>query len=218
MNAEEIESFVKVAHSNLIALRTNLLEIGYLFSNPNEVIVRAERCDCDKLNRLEEQHGPLPLILRAWYQTFRCINFSQAESQLFAPDPINSVVGLGYNGVLVLQDIDSAIEMRNQLRRTGIATDRNDEQSQRYLFPTGAIASNCCPKGVWLPDQCVDPVLYDDGGGPVTFSDELKNALDSGGFPFWRKVSMRKQITLPIKHQPKYLDIYDRLKNGFVEF
>jgi len=209
--------FMQEIAENLEALKRNLTNLGYRFAAQNDPILYAESVDQIKLNALADQFGPLPLFFQMWYEHFRSVDFTQHPSQLHSDCP-SPIAGLGYNCVLIFQSIDSAMSMRTLLVEKNIPVERQEKfrAKSSFLFPTGAIASNCCPKGVWIPDESKDPILYDDGAGPISFSCEIRSALEHGGFPFWSKLARRGKSYLPIKHSPDFLQILLLLMQGIV--
>jgi hypothetical protein len=181
ISASDVDSFIRNSMHNLQALQANLTRIGYRFVRAAGPFQFADDQDRAVIGNVEEQLGHIPLLVRRWYETFRYIDFSQDPAQFH--DASALVAGLGYNLSLVFREIESCIQLRDELRRSGIVIDRGEGDNR--LLPFGSSASNCEPKGVWLPDHTVDPILYDDGNGPVSFSAELRTAFRSGGFPFW---------------------------------
>ena len=191
---------------NLALLHGRLADIGYRFASPDAAFVEATAQDASALAQVEQSLGQVPLILRAWYERFHSVNFSQDESQLHGetalsanPDP---VAGLGCNNVLIVLDLQSCLG----LRATLIDNESDSESLVRlqHFLPTGGWASNCDPKGFILPNTGVDGVFYNEGFGNVTFVDELRMAFDAGGFPFWRHLLQTRRRSYPIRVPPDY--------------
>jgi hypothetical protein len=161
---------------------------------------------------VQERLGDFPLLLRRWYTTFRYVDFSQDVEQLH--DQSCPVSGLGYNITLVFYELRECLRLREQLEARGVRVMRGVDR--RQLLPFGAYASNCEPKGVWLPDDSIDPTIYDDGGGDVSFSEELRQAFDAAGFPFWQHMFRRRRLVSPLGFAPEYDRLRDSLQHNLV--
>ena len=179
--ASEVDDFLQRCSHNLRTLQSNLVGIGYHFLRPNGPFQLANDQDREAIGEAEKRFGQLPTLLRRWFETFRYVDFSQDSKQF--DDRSVPLAGLGYNMALVFPEIGYCIQYQGELSQSGRVVRREDG---KHFLPFGTFASNCEPKGVWLPDHLIDPILYDDGGGPVSFSQELRNVFATGGFPFWR--------------------------------
>lgn len=206
----DVDSFLDTCKHNLLTLQENLSNLGYRFLNTSGPLHFADRADCDAIAATQQRFGTIPLLIRRWYQTFRSVDFSQDPRQL--RDPTSAVGGLGYNVTLVLRDINWCTSFRDELIVSGVMVEREAEHT--HLLPFGTFASNCEPKGVWIPDDSVDPAIYNDGGGPVLFSDELRVAFRSGGFPFWDCMLSRRRFTSPLGFSPQYRILRELLRQG----
>lgn len=111
-------------------------------------------------------------------------------------------------------EIAYCIRYEGELRQSGRVIKREDGKN---FLPLGTFAFNCEPKGVWLPDQSVDPVLYDGGRGPVSLSEELRTVFSSGGFPFWAHMFRRRAFVSPLGFSPKYPELREALRKDLVE-
>jgi len=211
MSEDSVARFIQIASDNLSALKQNLVELDYRFAQ-TEPIQYTNDADCGELAKLEESVGPLPLLFRSWYRTFRRIDFSQEYEQLKTPNP-SPVAGLGQNCVLVFLDIPSAHAMRAKL------TEENalPKKDSLYFFPSGEFASNCEPKGIWLPDASIDPPLYNDGNGAITLSTELAHAFAADGFPFWPPLLKRGLRHHGFPNTPRLDEIHHHLCRGLTE-
>jgi len=213
----DITGFIGTATHNLLRLRENLRQLGYRFANPSGPIIFAEEVDRANLRRLEKDYGPLPELYRAWYEKFRLVDFSQEHSQVFS-EYQSDVAGLGYTPTLVWLGIEECISLRESVQGQSVRVDRSMNGELRRLVPIGTVASNCEPKGVWLPDSSIDPVLYDDGGGPVTMSDEIRMTFAHAGFPFWGKWARKRIRSVGLKYTPNFSCIDSTLFAGLVPF
>jgi hypothetical protein len=87
----------------------------------------------------------------------------------------------------------------------------------RRFLPLGGSASNCEPKGFPVPCLGVDAVIYDDGGGPVYFVDELREAFRWGGFPLWGWNLDDPLFYWPGLYRPNFAKILPALREGLLE-
>jgi len=211
-DSDYFDELLADAERSLTRIRMNLDDLGYEFLDPNPIVF-ADETDKAVLNNLESRWGTLPLFYKEWYRRFRNVDFSQASSQLFASEPCD-VAGLGLNMTLVFRDIKSSLILRDELAVSEMEVSRERNGKEQHFMPTGAIASNCEPKGVWLPDATIDPVLFNDGGGPITFTTELRMAIAGCGFPFWVHLFKRRIISLPLKFGPAWKKIEPALRRG----
>lgn len=199
---------VKRCEPALARLHANLCELGYEFANPSGPISHASGTDVLLLGELEEKYGAFPLLFRSWYQTFRYVDFRQSERQLTQPG--SPVSGLGLNCPLVFVALVDMEMLRTDLKQCGYNVGRGSES----FLPTGAMASNCEPKGVWVPSSDIDPVLYDEGAGPISFATEVEMALRAGGFPFWYNIYRKARHISPLGHSPAFPIIFPKLVQG----
>ncbi len=206
------EFFLDSVKSNLFTLKKNLDELGYRFERAEPIRLAGCR-DEQELEDIEARFGSLPALYRAWYLVFHEIDFSQEKSQLFS-NIANDVAGLGLNQSLIFLEIRRAVKMRDELAAEGVRVEMQNDRSVSKLIPTGAIASNCEPKGVWLPNSISDPVLYNEGGGDVTFETEIRDIIAYGGFPFWARMAQRRPPATVLKHCPDWERIYPLLSRG----
>ena len=210
------QEVVDRAYWNLSLLARRLTEMGYEFANPTAVLVLASPGDRARVADVEATQGRLPMILEAWYAKIGSVDFSQAEEQLAGSRSAEGgVAGLGMNAVLVIHSPAAALRLQKELQREESET-VEEGASHGSFFPIGGCASNCEPRGGNLPSSRFDDVIYNDGGGDITFVDELRSAFRWGGFPFWRhKVERPKKIqgTGP---EPDFARLLPKLTEGLV--
>lgn len=208
LTIEDVDSFLQRVEVALVELEAALRDLGYRFENPNgPVQFHESQVALDKLDSIRANYGHLPVLFERLYTRFREVDFSQHPAQLLEPNS-DPVAGLGLNCSLIFLRLeDSAARLKD------IASQPNSGtyfREQSHFIPTGGIASNCTYKGIWVPDASMDPVLFDDGGGPITLSCELANAIRAGGFPFWKHLFTKRRFSSPIRNTP-HASVIERL-------
>lgn len=210
--ASEVDNFLHSCSHNLRIMQSNLVGIGYYFLRPSGPFQPANDQDREVIREAERRFGQFPLLLRRWYETFRYVDFSQDSNQF--EDRSLPIAGLGYNMALMFPEIEYCIQYQSELRQSGSGVSR--ECGNNFL-PFSTFASNCEPKGVWLPDGSVDPIIYDDGGGPVSFSQELRTIFATGGFPFWEHMFRKRRFVSPLGFSPNYPELRNALLKDLVK-
>lgn len=201
-----ISAFFRWSEMALRQLAINLTDLGYEFENEAGPLGFAES---DALVvAVEARFGELPAAYRAFYQTFCFVDFRQAGHQLHTQGA--EVSGLGFNCPLVFEPLYKIDGMRAELAECGVPV----ESEGRHFLPTGSSASNCESKGVWVPSRALDPVLFDEGAGPVSLIEEVRDAILAGGFPFWMSMLRRSRRTSPLGFSPPYPELLPRLLKG----
>lgn len=209
-----IDQFIETARHNLLALQSNLIELGYEFANPRGAVQLADREAKQAVLVFEQRTGQLPALYRRWYESFRCVDFTQKQPQLRDVSG-HRLAGLGLNCPLIFLDVSASLQLQKELEGQGLRI-RNAKGQE--LIPLGGSATNCAPKGVWIPNNAVDPVIYDEGAGPVTMSQEVIAALEAGGFPFWAKMHRHRRITSPIGVVPAFEELLPLLRKNLRRF
>jgi hypothetical protein len=194
------KTFIETAKHNILKLADTLTSVGYEFANRKGAVQLSSESTRELLNATEAKFGELPMLLKMWYHTFACVDFSQSKDQLYGSD-CGAVAGLGLNCTLVFLDLESCIELRSDLSEAFSDTLR---MNGRTFLPLGGVASNCDPKGIWIPSNEFDPVIYNDGAGPISFASEVRTAIHSGGFPFWDRMFRRTRFASPLGFSPAF--------------
>lgn len=210
------QEIVNRSFANLSYLHNTLIRLGYKFARPGNALREASVEDKRHLEWLEGQYGPLPVIMRAWYERIGCVDFRQHDAQLLGREQ-SDVAGLGCNCVLVFLSIAECLELQaeffgNESEPQGIP--RGNSQS---LFPLGSIASNNDAKGFWLPDESFDVAIYNDGAGDIYFVQEVRMAMEWGGFPFWKVLLRKKKFSTPIGCVPEFRRLLPVLTKDLVQ-
>jgi hypothetical protein len=226
------EEIVRLAQLNIRTLHARLLKLGYEFADPENALVDAPPNAEAAIESVERELGVLPLIARKWYSTLASVNFCQSEKQraywqAVRPPAGPDFFGLGSHPVLIFQSLTSC---RQQLQEMAIERQEHVRQMNenvwegpyetnkvRQFLPLGGWASNCEPKGFWLPGEAIDGVIYDDGDGDTFFVDELRLAFQWGGFPFWQWGLEKSDFYSPYEYRPNFQKLLPILKEGLVE-
>lgn len=206
----DIPQFVDSSINKLLRLESNLRRLGYKFANLDGPIRLIAPGTSTHLDKLYERYAEIPALLSEWYDRLDYVDFRQDKSQLLYPSQ-DVTAGLGLNCSLVFEPLSQHTQLQTVLEANGYSCKNSKGQD---LIPIGCYASNCMPKGVWLPDSSIDPVLYDAGAGPVSMGTALDQAIQAGGFPFWRHLFSKRRITSPIPNTPRYLEILPQLIEG----
>jgi hypothetical protein len=196
----------------LLKLESNLLKLGYKFANPLGAIHQIEPGSNSSLEEIRNKYHRVPRFFEQWYDHVEYIDFSQHECQL-TQSSSDLVAGLGLNCQLIFAPLSDYVNRQIELNKKGGSC--LDLDGAEFI-PTGAFASNCEPKGIWLPSSEDDPVLYDDGSGPVTMRTEIMIAINQSGFPFWEKMFSKRRFTSSIPNTPKFREICSDLRAGIV--
>jgi hypothetical protein len=209
------DELVERSLRNICKLVDRLGNLGYAFQRPDDVFVEASDVDRSFLDSFESDSGMLPLVMRRWYERIRSVDLSQDQAQLFSHlgGPCTPVSGLGLNATLVIYSIPDSLQLRKDLSDRD-AADGDDPGAYDRFLPLGGWASNCDPKGITLPCETLDAVLFNDGGGDVTFVDELRYTFRAGGFPFWQLLLKSKRRAWPVRCVPHFGDILPVLLEG----
>lgn len=207
-----IRDFVEVAIANLVRIESNLRKLGYDFDNKEGPIKQIGHGTNQELNRIRQQYNCVPEFLVAWYDRVEYVDFTQHMEQLLEPSD-HPVAGLGLNCTLVIKSLESVCELQTMVELDGFKCKNVDGKD---FIPFGSYSSNSTPKGVWLPDSDIDPVIYDDGAGPIRMSREIAHSINSGGFPFWASMFSKRRFSSPILNVPKYHEIKPELFAGIV--
>lgn len=208
----QLRAFVELAVTNLLQIEANLQKLGYKFANQHGAVGQLTVSANPALEKLRQAYDKVPDLLCVWYDRVEYVDFSQDKAQLSEPSD-NPVAGLGLNCTLVFGSLSTVCERQTMLEVNGISCKKGEGCE---FFPLGTFASNCMPKGVWLPDGANDPIIYDAGAGPVTMSDEIIQSIRAGGFPFWEQMFSKRRISSPIPNTPRYPDILPALLEGVV--
>jgi hypothetical protein len=107
---------------NVEILRRRLDDTGYLFKHPSRAHIPPDTDVEARLDRFEEQHGPLPVSLRAFYEVVGTVDFRQSWDQLVQwhererrSEPTDPVEYLGeYDPLMVEPLIDTQLLAGNK--------------------------------------------------------------------------------------------------------
>jgi hypothetical protein len=209
-----INDFVDVAIANLVQIEANLRKLGYKFANAEGPIKLIPPNTNPGLAELRQKYDQIPEFFSAWYDRVEFVDFSQDEDQLWEPSD-HPVAGLGYNCMLTFDSLSTRQDRQAMIMEEGRL--KYETANGREFVPFGAGASNNDPTGIWLPDSSSDPVIYNDGGGPITMSYEISRSIRAGGFPFWELMFRKRKVRFTLSSIPKYREILPLLLEGVVD-
>ncbi len=220
--AVAFEIVSRCAH-NLSLIHTRLIGLGFQFENEVDSLV-VDSIGAPKIvQQFESSMGKLPLILSAWYSRISSVDFSQASSQLF--DSGSELGGLGWHVELIFQRLEKATsrwseyieDVKNDhehFAKKGIMLD--SAHLQPILF-TGGCASNNDDKGIELPCQLFDAVIYNDGFGDIFVIDELRSCFKYAGFPVLFRYEEHKEVLRHLIPRPGIERLLPILTDGIVD-
>jgi hypothetical protein len=184
---------------NLRIIHAFLVELGYEFREPDNVITLATDQTLDGLAEIEHQLGQVPMVLRAWWNHIDKVDFSQSEQQRQSEVGPHSD-GLVPNPSLHILPPEKSLELsteravrtkeHNESVAEALAADPSlremvqfSELDERFLA-LGPCASNNDLKGFHLPCSGIDDRYYNAGGGDVSFVADLRLTFAMGGLSF----------------------------------
>ncbi|MEZ6134913.1 MAG: hypothetical protein R3C53_08395 [Pirellulaceae bacterium] len=202
---------------NLESLKKTLLDLGYMFEHGEACLKVHQKNNFDELLEVQSSLGTFPIILQAWYERIERVDFSQNRTQTRQPNDESplSVNGLGYGSIIQFNSIKESLRLRAELIAERIE-DGEEPAELLSFFPTGGFGSNSMPKGVQLPSQEVDGILYNEGFGDIRFVDELRMIFGAGGFPYWNRNVKKRFPTSPVPAIPNFPELLPVLTKGFV--
>jgi hypothetical protein len=221
---------VRRAQINLRLLHRRLLDLGYEFAEPQAALKDAAEEAPSRIDAFENEFGRIPVIARSWYSTFESVNFCQADRQQASrkggfPPSAPDINGLGSHPVLFFQGLERSREQFETLKAEHGESAKEARELGHAYYPTefgshlflGGWASNSDPKGFALPCMGIDGVIFNDGGGDTYFVDELRQAFQWGGFPFWQWGLKKPKFYAPMEYRPNFEKLLPLLKEGLLE-
>jgi hypothetical protein len=178
---------------NLRLLHSRLVELGFEFERPGHAFVEADDRSRRLIQEVETLLGELPILASAWYERIASVDFSQSARQC-RELPDHPLGNLGWYPHMIYQPLDECLERSREFDREykeWYETSHEFWESKGYdlkppdktFLPIGGCATNHESKGFALPNPGADGVLFDDGGGPKYFHDDIRLGFRFGGFP-----------------------------------
>jgi hypothetical protein len=187
LTEKEIERQILHFKQSIQLLKTNLEKLNYQFCPTYEIIMEPDPLLSEKVSYLESKIGPLPRVLKCFYQHIGEVNF-----QGFHPDWER------FADALWIESIDAAIgqwEIQSQdkeYEEDVIWIDSDDaaieEEENTFYYP---IAPDSCHKEnvsggmfyhIKFPNSDDNPVMIMDDES-MLFLDYLSSSVKWGGFP-----------------------------------
>lgn len=209
-----VRMFVERAADNFERLVANLMRMGYKFHSPSPFVRLAQRPASVVQSGVDEH---LPLLLREWYSVIAHVDLRQDVEQM--RDPTSDLVSLGFNCTAVFLSYDEGRRMTDEDDLTPLDYDVEPPRPVRGspFVCLGAFASNCEPIGYWAERDPFDPIVYDDGGGPVSMADHVRDVLRWGGFPLWESMVLTPERGPILRLHPDFPRLLSSLRRGLVD-
>ncbi len=182
---------------NLQLIDDRLQRIDYEFATPEPHVVESTDSDTQEIDNIESKHGPMAISVRAWYETFRYVDFRPRWGAFDKPGKLQVLYSEFY-----IQDIKSAAN--------DLVLEEGDWPPDQFVIPTGGSASNCDPMVFVLPTYAADQWFFNDGMGDTYFVEYLRFLFKWGGsgmfqFHFQRQEEIPPSVRLPDKELYYYL-------------
>jgi hypothetical protein len=192
------------ARHNIELLIPRLQQLEYHFAQPGEVWSLPTPELITVLDALEQQHGPLPIVLRAWFEIVGFVNFMGSHPKLSCyaehrQDNLSKVHG----DPLVVEIWPPYQECLDAYDRTGFVASTDDEHRQPvfYEFPFApdiyfkALESGGGPLCLLIPNPAYDAPILDPGEQWTStfFLQHLQTSFEWGGFPGLRNYPSAEQ-------------------------
>jgi len=184
------ESVRRVYH-NLRLLQARLTEAGYVFVR-NAPLVAAADDSVQQLERLEEPLGPLPLVLRAWFETIAEVDLRGSLADWSDPGPFRATSPLQgiveeavpYTDPLCVGPLNDLVEQANG--RMAELAELEPDEGLLFAFAGDVVAKQEASGGIYgLLLPCSDFDTDVEVHRPTTFLDYLRESLAWGGFLGW---------------------------------
>ncbi len=176
------DEFVSRSIRNLTRIYEALVSVGYDFENPTESLVVSSSVDDQSVADFEARMGRIPTLAKRWYLRIKSVDFTQTFDQM--TDSQSPLAGLGWNTPFIFQSLGKALSHweHHQSGCDEFCEEVDANSISRELLTGGCASNNDC-KGLQLPSNGFDEVLYDEGFGPHYFGDEISRGFLHKGFP-----------------------------------
>lgn len=174
------------AYHNAELILSRLRELQYPFAEPDTALIPARPKAQNHIAEIEKTAGPMALSVRAWYETFDTVNFTNNE-RIFNPEGEFAIL----SETLYVKSLENGWNEYVESLKDGSAASYKEwlssnprERPVVFLHVAGS-DSNCAARGFELPhlgaDQWIDKVERADEG--MFFVQFLRERFQWGGFP-----------------------------------
>lgn len=221
-----VDAFIDRAIANLVLIRDCLMDFGYEFMFPEEVLQLRSNDSDSCIDELEATFGEIPIVMRRWYERIVSVNFAQSYEDCRSPSlcprsGFQGIKGLGAGNGLYFQPIETCFSCLWEEKESveSVEPEYLSQDETRNWSPflgIGGQASSCEQKGFWLPAKSVDRVFYNDGYREMSFGDELREVFRWGGFPGWRPLIDNPDFYHPFNYRPDFPTFLPQLQAGLL--
>lgn len=157
-----VDAFIDRAIANLVRICDGLVDFGYAFMFPNEVLQLRSNDSDSCIDELEATFGEIPIVIRRWYERVVSVNFAQSfeacrSPSLCPPSGFQGIKGLGAGNGLYFQAIETCFSgLVEEKESVESVEPEHLSQDEVYWIPflgIGGQASSCEQKGFWLPGR-----------------------------------------------------------------
>lgn len=173
------------ARKNVELLVARLHALNYQFAYPDHVWTPPDSAVLSRLDALEGETGPWPLLLRAWFEVVGSVNLMGSHPKLNTYADHDAALPL--NGRLH----SDPLVVWSRFFDRGALSAQNDVYARFYAVPIApdvihkAGESGDEPLAICVPNSMFDAPLIDPGGRwtGTFFAAYLQTCFDWGGFP-----------------------------------
>lgn len=185
--------FVRRAWHNATLVHGRLQELGFAFREPGSALTPAPLESVAAIADIEKEVGLLPLSLRAWYEVFGSLDFSQDPKQCYSGD--HPLRGMGFSFALIVKGAAWALEDWRSRQRAFQNPSQSlidfwdsvggkPSQPFKSIF-TGSVNTACEKCEIPLPDPRAD--AFPDRETPdISFVASVRRSFRWGGFGYFR--------------------------------
>ncbi len=182
-----VRGVIRNIAEDIYALHDRLTHAGFAFDAKENAIVPAGNGTLRALDRVEEEIGAVPLILRCFFEVFDSVNFLQTVEQ--SCERGSEFHRFRLYGSLIVANPEHAVRRWQEAN-----DDSNDPETLKSLgrttpyfverfVETGPLLSSGEPVGFQVPTDVVDCEYYRNlvTGEPVLFVEELRKCIHYSG-------------------------------------
>jgi hypothetical protein len=165
------------AKHNVQILHERLQKLGYRFNEPHEALVPPESDAAQKIAKLENELGVLPLSLRAWYEVAGAVNFSGTYPKLCSHSELDFA---SVDDKQILSD-PVWVWSIDMILKEGIYWGNDSVLISPDIYHKSAV-SGSSPYIMSIPNVAADGILLNEWH-ETTFVNYLRISFRWGGFP-----------------------------------